>query len=170
MDASFRRFSRRQALAMISAALAGLALPAVPGAWAAEADAATWPAAIEPCFVAFCDTLIPADELSPSASALGVPARILADVPDNAMLRRLFEFSSQWLDQAAGGRFDAVDDASRRDIAEAMSRLPWEAPQRRFFDLVRDLAMGWYYADPAALAGFATRAPPQPAGYFESLG
>ncbi|GAB2499354.1 gluconate 2-dehydrogenase subunit 3 family protein [Arenimonas alkanexedens] len=169
MDASLRRFTRRQALATISAALAGLALPGAKVAWAVASDAVSWPGAIEPCFAAFCDTLIPADALSPSATALGVPSRILAELPDNAMLRRLFELSCLWLDQAAGGRFDALDEDSRGGIAEAMSLLPWEAPQRRFFDLVRDLAMGWYYADPAALAGFATRAPPQPAGYFESL-
>ena len=72
-------FTRREALSLISAALAGTIVWG--GDVAAMADAA--PAAPDPSttFAAFCDTLIPADDLSPSASALGVPARILRQGP-----------------------------------------------------------------------------------------
>ena len=160
-------FTRREALALISAALAGTI--AYGGDVAAMADGgagATDPAAT---FSAFCDTLIPADELSPSASALGVPARIQAEAANSASLQRLIGFSTAWLDQAAGGDFAGADEGLRNDILEAMSQLPWEAPQRRFFDLMRDLAMGYFYSQPAALAGMATDQPPQPAGYFASL-
>ena len=113
--------------------------------------------------------LIPADELSPAASTLGVPARILAEAEDNPQLKRLVAFSCRWLDQGAGGRYDQADAALRDTLAEAMSKLPWEAPPRRFFDLMRDLAMGYYYSRPEALAGLASTSPPQPGGFFISL-
>ena len=162
------KFTRRQALALISAALGatlacGGSLPAL-----AAADAPGSPA-LAGTFAAFCDTLIPADELSPSASALGVPARILAEAARSEGLQRLVAFSVAWLDQAAGGDFASADESLRNDILEAMSQLPWEAPQRRFFDLMRDLAMGYYYSQPAALKGMAVDRPPQPAGYFMSI-
>ena len=161
-------FTRRQALALISAALSGT-IAWGGGMSALAADAATVVPDPDPTFNAFCDTLIPADELSPSASALGVPARILADAANSASLQRLIGFSTAWLDQAAGGDFAGADEGLRNDILEAMSQLPWEAPHRRFFDLMRDLAMGYFYSQPAALAGMATDQPPQPAGYFASL-
>ncbi len=168
MDNRPRHFTRREALALIAAALAGtVAYAAGASALATEAPAGA-PATAD-TFTAFCDTLIPADELSPSASALGVPARILAQAAVNANLQRLVDFSCAWLDQAAGGTFAGADEGLRDAILEAMSTLPWEAPQRRFFDLMRDLAMGYYYSQPAALKGMAVDRPPQPAGYFMSL-
>lgn len=161
-------FTRRQALALIAAALSGtIAYGGDMAAMAAEVGAAAPDTAAT--FSAFCDTLIPSDPISPSASALGVPARILAEVANSAPLQRLVGFSTAWLDQAAGGDFAVADEGLRNDIIEAMSQLPWEAPQRRFFDLMRDLAMGYFYSQPAALAGMATDQPPQPAGYFASL-
>lgn len=168
MEQPARPFSRREVLALIASALAGtIAYGGSASALAAApATSAPGPAAT---FTAFCDTLIPADALSPSASALGVPARILAEVDANPQLTRLVEFSAAWLDQAAGGDFAAADEGLRDGILEAMSALPWEAPQRRFFDLMRDLAMGYYYSRPEALKGMATDQPPQPAGYFASL-
>lgn len=167
MASPARPFSRRQALALIAAALAGAA---AHGGTARALAAVTPPGAadVAATFTAFCDTLVPADELSPSASALGVPARILAEVEANPMLQRLVGFSAAWLDQAAAGDFARADEGLRDGIVEAMSALPWEAPQRRFFDLMRDLVMGYYYSQPAALKGLATDQPPQPAGYFAS--
>ncbi len=161
-------FTRREALALISAALAGtIAYGGNVAAMAAEGSAG--PPDPSATFSAFCDTLIPADSLSPSASALGVPPRILAEAANSAPLQRLIGFSAAWLDQAAGGHFAAASESLRNDILEAMSAMPWEAPQRRFFDLMRDLAMGYFYSQPAALAGMATDQPPQPAGYFASV-
>lgn len=168
------RFTRRQALGLVAAALAGLALPAAAGSPDGAADPSNdvgrddWAARMAPAIDAFCDTLLPADPPAPAATALGVPAQVLAIAQDNANLRRLFDFSLQWLDQAAGGRFVAADAATRHGLLETMSALPWEAPPRRFFHLLRDLAMGFYYAHPDAL-GEARLPPPQPGGYFESL-
>jgi hypothetical protein len=167
MERPARPFTRREVLALIASALAG-SVAYGGSALALAADATPTPSQ-SATFTAFCDTLIPADAISPSASGLGVPARILAEVQANAQLQRLVGFSCAWLDQAAGGDFARADEGLRNGILEAMSALPWEAPQRRFFDLMRDLAMGYFYSQPAALAGMATDQPPQPAGYFASL-
>lgn len=163
------RFTRRQALALIATTLASTAIPAGAVALAAEPGAAAGATAVATTFARFCDTLLPADDFSPAASALGVPARILADAEGNALFGRLIEVSIAWLDQAAGGAFDAADASARDAIARTMSELPWEAPPRRFFDLIRDLAMGYYYAQPAAWKGSAITQPPQPFGHFESV-
>ena len=93
----------------------------------------------------------------------------VSEVDGNARLQRLIGFSCAWLDQAAGGDFARADEGLRDGILETMSALPWEAPQRRFFDLMRDVAMGYFYSQPAALKGMATDQPPQPGGYFISL-
>lgn len=168
MERPARPFTRREALALIASALAGTFAHG-GSALAMAGEAAPSVTALAATFTAFCDTLIPADELSPSASALGVPARILAEVDGNARLQRLIGFSCAWLDQAAGGDFARADEGLRDGILETMSALPWEAPQRRFFDLMRDVAMGYFYSQPAALKGMATDRPPQPGGYFISL-
>jgi Gluconate 2-dehydrogenase subunit 3 len=168
MDKTPRHFTRRQALALIAAALATTAAHGA-GALALEGQPTVGAPAMADTFAAFCDTLVPADALSPAASALGVPARILAEVDANPQLQRLVAFSMAWLDQAAGGAFAGADEGLRDAILEAMSKLPWEAPQRRCFDLMRDLVMGYYYSRPEALAGMAVDRPPQPAGYFMSL-
>lgn len=168
------RFTRRQALGLVAAALAGLALPAAAGSSDGAADVPAvagqgdWVARVAPMLEAFCDTLLPTDPPSPAATALGVPAQVLAIAQDNANLRRLFDFSLQWLDHAAGGRFIDVDAAARHGLLETMAALHWDAPPRRFFHLMRDLAMGFYYAHPGAL-GDDRLPPPQPGGYFESL-
>lgn len=162
------RFTRRQALGLAAAALAGLVLPAGATETEREGTGQDWAARTAPAIDAFCDTLLPADPPAPAATALGVPAQVLAIAQDNPNLRRLFDFSLQWLDQSAGGRFDEVDAATRHGLLEAMAALPWEAPPRRFFHLMRDMAMGFYYAHPEAL-GEARLPPPQPGGYFESL-
>jgi hypothetical protein len=168
MPSNPSRFTRRQALGLAAAALAGLALPAGAKQAAGTGEGEAWAARIAPALDAFCDTLLPADPPAPAATALAVPAQVLAIAQGNANLRRLFDFSLQWLDQAAGGRFVDADPPARHGLLETMAALPWDAPPRRFFHLMRDLAMGFYYAHPEAL-GDARLPPPQPGGYFESL-
>lgn len=159
--------TRREAvLGLVAAAFAGAALPVLAQA---PPVPAAWPGALARPFAAFCDTLIPADELSPAASALGVPADMLGQAAGNTRLQQLIAFSLDWLDRETGGDFAAAAEDQRHARLETMAALPWEAPQRRFFDLMRDLAMATYYAHPEARAGFATTEPPQPGGYFEAM-
>lgn len=46
-----------------------------------------------------------------------------------------------------------------------MAQAPWEAPQRRFFHLVREQAFMLYYSQPGAWVGLALDHPPQPQGF-----
>ncbi|MDO9003795.1 MAG: gluconate 2-dehydrogenase subunit 3 family protein [Aquabacterium sp.] len=118
------------------------------------------PVALSP----FIDHLIPADELSPAASALGVAQRIWNDAMATPDGRMLVERVCQWLDQYGEG-FASLDDSEREVLVRWMSQAPWESPQRRFFHLVREQAFTLYYTQPAALKGFPFDRPPQPMGF-----
>jgi len=154
---------RRVALAALAAALAelpdasGAALPAVSG----ERTMRT--------LTAFCDTLVPADELTPAASALGIPQSLFAGMLGNALAERLLSAGCAWLDAAAAGDFAAAPEAARVDACERMQSMPWESPPGRFFALLRNTVMADYYADPRAWKGLALDRPPQPLGFFAAL-
>lgn len=106
---------------------------------------------------ALCDTIIPADEVSPSASAVGVPDYIdeWASAPYDwareglAQLRNGFA----WLDAEGGRRFGkpfaALAPGERDAIAADISYLPRARPEHqeaaRFFDMVRDLTATGFY-------------------------
>jgi len=104
-----------------------------------------------------CDTIIPADEKSPSASAVGVPAWIneYVSAPYEGQQRALVQLRGGllWLDRESearfGKRFAALADAERRQICDEICYLPKARPEHqaaaRFFDMVRDLtAVGFY--------------------------
>jgi len=164
-SSSRRHAQRRFLLAAAAAALAdlpALALAASPAVNAARPDD------IERTFTAFCDTLVPADELTPAASALGVPAAILGDVRGHALAERLLQAGCAWLDEASGG-FAAASEAARVAVCERMQAMPWESPAGRFFHLMRNSVMAEYYAAPASWRGLALDRPPQPLGFFDAV-
>lgn len=159
------RLTRRQALALIAAAVGAPALAAAPAGEASVLE----PAVLRRTFFAFCDTLVPADEHTPAASALGVPERILGEAGGHELYSRLVALSCAWLDEEADGDFAGKAEASRNAILERMAGLPWQAPQRRFFSLMRNLVMGYYYAHPVAAAALGFDRPPQPLGFRASV-
>lgn len=144
--------------------------------WAARADAkaavhrtrvkpasqrgADQPAALS----AFIDHLIPADELTPAASALRVPGLIWQQARSDADLRRLIEVVCTWMDRYGEG-FAALQFDEREALVAWMAKAPWESPQRRFFHLVRDRALTLYYTQPASWKGLPIQRPPQPIGH-----
>ena len=150
-------------LALAAVAMAAGELPALAG------QAETGIDQYAGTFVAFCDTLIPADELTPAASALGVPAAILADVRGNALAERLLAAGCEWLDAVCAGRFLDADDAARHAACVRMAGEPWESPAGRFFQLMRNTVMADYYAQPQAWRGLALDRPPQPLGFYEAI-
>jgi hypothetical protein len=155
-----RRAARRLALAAV---LVGLPWPALPAAPAVPQ------ARLRRVFDAFCDTLVPADALTPAASALGVPQTIIDDVGDDAAMQRLVSVACAWLDEQAGGDFAARDVDAREAIAQRMAELPWNTPPRRFFHLLRNTVLAEYYAQPVAWKGLALDRPPQPLGFFDAV-
>jgi hypothetical protein len=56
-----------------------------------------------------------------------------------------------------------VDDQIK--IVQWMSEADWNQIPRRFYELMRQVAIEVYYTDPAAWAGLALQRPPQPFGY-----
>ena len=135
---------------------------------ASAAPAAARRDAIARTFAAFCDTLVPADELTPAASTLGVAAAILRDLRGHALAERLLDAGCAWLDDATGGFADAGETA-RVAACTRMQAMPWDSPAGRFFHLMRNSVMAEYYAQPASWRGLALDRPPQPLGFFDAV-
>lgn len=160
--------ARRRLGGGLALGVALLALGDLP-ALAANGSAAA-ASRLQRTFDAFCDTLVPADELTPAASALGVPEAILAELRGVALAERLVGAGCAWLDAACGGDFAAAGEAAQLDACERMAVLPWEAPPGRFFRVMRATVLADYYAQPASWRGLALDRPPQPLGFFEAVG
>jgi Gluconate 2-dehydrogenase subunit 3 len=151
---------RRMALAM---ALACSDLQALAAAAAPDGER------IARTFVVFCDTLVPADALTPAASALGVPKAILADLAGQPLGERLLAAGCDWLDRECQGDFAAAAEGVRHAALERMQAMPWESPPGRFFVVMRNTVMADYYVQPMSWRGLALDRPPQPLGFFDAV-
>jgi len=109
---------------------------------------------------ALCDTIIPADAKSPSASAVGVPAYIneYVSAPYDGQMRDLIRVRGgiSWLNLESMKRFGRTwtraNNAQRAQICDDICYLSNAKPEfhaaARFFDLIRDLtAVGFYTTD-----------------------
>lgn len=109
---------------------------------------------------ALCDSIIPADAKSPSASTVGVPAYIneYVSAPYDGQLRDLIRVRGgiSWLNLESMKRFGRTytraGAAERARICDDICFLPKAKPEfqaaARFFDLIRDLtAVGFYTTD-----------------------
>ncbi|HEX5372440.1 MAG TPA: gluconate 2-dehydrogenase subunit 3 family protein [Aquabacterium sp.] len=135
------------------------ALAARPGSSGAARTTrmpAAWPTLL--------DHLIPADELTPSATQLQIDKRLWSEVLKDDDYARLVRFGCEWLDRYHPEGFRGLGADEREQLVLWMSQAPWEAPQRRFFELVRDHAMKLYYLEPVAMRGTPLERPPQPGG------
>ncbi len=178
------RLSRRQVIKMFAAVTAGLSLNGLPTP-AGAAPLGTplsyptgfgsdplltkaykpgdvWPLTLSPAqrrtVTAFCDLILPADDLGPAASAVGVPEFldewISAPYPlqqaDSALLRE----GMDWLDAEAGKRFGkpfADLDAARQsaicdDICNRATAKPEFKKAAAFFVKFRSLSAAGYYS------------------------
>ena len=110
-----------------------------------------------------CDTIIPADEKSPSASAVGVPAYIneYVSAPYDWAERALVRVRGglTWLDVESQRRFSKafarLTAAERTAICDDICYLPNAKPQfiagARFFDMIRDLTASGFYTTAAGM-------------------
>lgn len=121
-----------------------------PGTWARKLSSGELIA-----LSALCDTIIPADAKSPSASAVGVPAWISEYVSfeGNASALVRIRGGLSWLNLESNARFGRpfvrLSTSERAQICDDICYLPKAKPEHqaaaRFFDLVRDLsAVGFY--------------------------
>lgn len=121
----------------------------------------TFNAAQRRCAAALCGLIIPADELSPSATQLEVhlfiDEWISAPYPDQAKDKTLILQGLAWLDVESqrrhGHRFDQASEAEQRAICDEICWADKAAPERaeaaKFFARFRDLTAGGFYTTPA---------------------
>ncbi len=107
-----------------------------------------------------CDLIIPADEHSPSASALGVVAFldewVSAPYPKQQADRREILSGLTWLEEESQRRFGhsflEISDAARLEICDDICYVPKAsirlARAARFFARYRDLTAGGFYTSP----------------------
>lgn len=168
LPASLARRRASQALALGVAALGLPDLAARAAAVAAPAGASLQER-LARTFTAFCDTIVPADEWTPAASALQIPGAILDSTAADELAGRLLAAGCVWLDAACQGDFAAADETSQIAACQRMQGLPWDSPAGRFFQLLRDTLMAEYYARPESWRGLALDRPPQPLGFFDAV-
>lgn len=113
---------------------------------------------------AYVDVLIPADDQTPAASSLGIADRIVAEARESALFLRLLQVVTNWLNKSPSD-FASLAEDRKIALLEWMSSAPWECPQRRYFEIVRDRAMWFYYGSAESWGGLSIHAPPQPVGY-----
>ncbi len=109
---------------------------------------------------ALSDLIIPADDVSPSASTVGVidflDEWISAPYEPNQKDRKLILDGFKWIDQESAKRFSepfaALDDARQKaicdDICYAPEAKPRFAKAALFFARYRDLTAGGFYTTP----------------------
>ena len=136
-----------------------------------------------------CDTIIPADEHSPAASAVGAPAYIneVVSAPNDREQRDLVRVRGGlvWLEAESRKRFGkgfaALSAAQRTEICDDICYLPKAKPEfqaaARFFDLVRDLTATAFYTTPEGMKDIGyignvalPRFDPPPKEILEKLG
>lgn len=113
----------------------------------------------------FLDTLIPADHITPSASAVGVTDDILTIAANDKLLNKLITLGCQWLDLQTEVRFSELPEEYRIRLLEWMSNAGTNSLPRKFFVITRHLAMSHYYRKPDSWKGLPVSRPPQPIGY-----
>lgn len=116
-------------------------------------------------FGVFLDILLPADSYSGSACELKVDQELWAIARRDERFRRLIELGCRWLNMTGRGRFSDLATEDQIAVVEWMSASDWNQIPRRFYQLVRQLAVEIYYSDVAALNGLPIQGPPQPMGY-----
>lgn len=114
---------------------------------------------------AFLDTLLPRDQLSGSATDLGVDRQLWAFANTSADFRKLVDYGCRWLNMTGGAQFSDLASEQQIAVVDWMSRADWNEIPRRFYELVRQVSVELYYSNPAALGGLPIKRSPQPEGY-----
>lgn len=176
-----QRLSRRQVIQMFAAASAATGAAGLPSfSFGAEGDAVAatgygtdpvlakiytpgevWPLILtEPqrrTVTALCDVILPADDLGPAASAVGVPEFldewVSAPYPDQVADRPVILQGLEWLEKESMKRFNKsfadLDETQQHticdDICDPDKATPEFKAAARFFLKFRGLAAGGYY-------------------------
>jgi hypothetical protein len=185
MPSETPRISRREAIQWVIAAGAAISLP-LPAAFAEEAAPVTgkpygtdpvlnrtykpgdlWPLTLSTgqrrTVTGLCDLILPADDRSPAASAVGVPdfidEWISAPYPVQAKDRATVLDGLKWIDAEGTRRFqkafaDLTSEQQTR-IADDIAWLPKAKPEHeagaKFFATFRNLVTSGFYTTPAGM-------------------
>ncbi|HTH48229.1 MAG TPA: gluconate 2-dehydrogenase subunit 3 family protein [Candidatus Limnocylindria bacterium] len=207
------RLSRREAIQWVLAASASVAL-LHQQSFAADADAAPatgkpygtdpllnhdykpgelWPLTLSAdqrrTVSELCDLIIPADDKSPAASAVGVPdfidEWISAPYPNQQADRIVVLDGLKWLEAECQKRFSKgfadLSPEQQTQVADDIAWLPQAKPEHKagaqFFAVFRNLTSSGFYTTPAGMKdiGFVgnmalTRFPDAPKEVLEKLG
>lgn len=151
--------SRRQALlGILAAGLNGTAVASQLAAATDTVDTRT--------LAAYLDVLLPEDEYSPAASALGVEAEVVDLASKSPLFERLLSLGTQWLNQTGQGPFYNLTLSDQQRVVDWMAAADRNQIPGRFYQLVRLTAVEFYYARPEAIAGMDLNTSPQPAGHL----
>lgn len=143
-------------------ALVAMAAPLLVGFQPAAAQ----PTVARGLLTHFVDLILPEDELSPSASALGVDAELGDAVRSHALLAQLFDYGLGWLDQAGGQPFMTLEPEAQQAVLTFASKADFNQIPGRFFAVARLLSAEIYFSKPEAIAGYPLNDAPQPEGYL----
>jgi hypothetical protein len=116
---------------------------------------------------ALVDALLPADDMSPAATALGVDAEISDFVAGSEMMTRLFAAALDWIDQLADRPFRDLTALQQAEVLTYLQTADFNAVPGRFYHILRALAVEFYFARAEVLGGLALNAAPQPDGYMQ---
>lgn len=114
---------------------------------------------------AFLDTLLPRDELSGSATDLGLDRQIWSFSNTAPDFRRLLEYGCRWLDMTGGPPFASLTIEQQIAVVNWMANADWNEIPRRFYELMRQVSIELYYSTPTGWRGLPIQRPPQPLGY-----
>lgn len=130
------------------------------------AGAATQPSLVEKSTLAsLLDTLLPSDAYSGSAKNLHVDQGLWEIASLDPRFKQLLQFGCQWLNMTGSMPFADLPAEQQTAIVAWMAESDWNQIPRRFYEIVRQLAIELYYSQPAASAGLPVQRPPQPLGY-----
>ena len=146
---------------MAAALASGLSQSVLAGRLAAAAGEVDF-ATLE----AFLDVLLPADDVSPAASQLGVTAELLDLAKSAELYQKLLSLGSDWLNQTGRGPFYTLSNANQNKVVAWMSTSDTDQIPGRFYQLVRQSGVEIYYSHPEAINGFPLNPAPQPNGYL----
>jgi len=151
---------RRRLLKVIGAFFLAVTLPVAPASAETQSSATK-----RHTFTAFLNILLPRDVHTGSASDLKVDRILWVFAALDPRFSRLIDLGCLWLNMTGTGRFDDLSIADRNTVVEWMANSDWNQIPRRFYELVRQLAVEIYYSDPGALGGLPIKSPPQFLGY-----
>lgn len=152
--------TRRRLFKLVGAFFLGQSLEITP------ARATVQPSRLErSAFATFLDILLPGDAYSGSASDLRVDQGLWDIASADPRFQQLVQFGCQWLNMTGSTPFAKLPAEQQTAVVAWMAESDWNQVPRRFYEIVRQLAVELYYSQSAARAGMPVLNPPQPLGY-----